>query len=199
MFHYVEPQPSDGDTGPDYGPVPCRMRDVAPAVPDAWRTCAYRQPREVALRRQALNAAGLLIGAFQNGRRHDRAVGHGADRGRSTDGADADFHWSREFSRSKTISRCATRSPSRSIRFYDRRPARPYPAFVRLQRRAEQYLEFAKSSGAGSARFASPSIACSRATPKSEGYTRNWPSDFRSQSSAGSRPTPTSVICCCSG
>src|ERR1039458_198428 len=59
------------------------------------------------------------------------------------------FSWSREFSRSRTISRCATRSPSRSIH--------PMIADLHVHTRLssdsnvapEQYLEFAKRSGRG--------------------------------------------------
>ena len=39
----------------------------------------------------------------------------------------------------------------------------------------EKYLEFAKTRAAVSARFASPSIACFRAIPKSIGSTPNYP------------------------
>ena len=70
MFHSSQPQPSDGDTGPDYGGVPA-VPDGSP--PDASRARAYA-PRES---RAAPGAqrAGLRLGAFQNGRRHDHPVG----------------------------------------------------------------------------------------------------------------------------
>ncbi|HEY6300044.1 MAG TPA: protein kinase [Candidatus Binatus sp.] len=54
VFHSSQPQPSDGDTGPDYGAVPS-VPDSGGA-PDASEP-AHTAPREVALR-QALNAQG---------------------------------------------------------------------------------------------------------------------------------------------
>jgi serine/threonine protein kinase len=53
-FHSSQPNPSDGDTGPDYGSVPSAPDGGAPA--DASEP-AHTEPREVALR-QALNAQG---------------------------------------------------------------------------------------------------------------------------------------------
>ncbi len=57
-FHSSQPQPSDGDTGPDFGAVPAVPdgNEPAPAVPDASEP-AHTTPREVALR-QALDAQG---------------------------------------------------------------------------------------------------------------------------------------------
>jgi len=54
VFHSSQPQPSDGDTGPDYGAVPS-VPDGGGA-PDASEP-AHTAPRELALR-QALNAQG---------------------------------------------------------------------------------------------------------------------------------------------
>jgi serine/threonine-protein kinase len=53
MFHSSMPQPSDGDTGPDYGPVPAVPDGGAPEAPEP----AHTDPREVSLR-QALNEQG---------------------------------------------------------------------------------------------------------------------------------------------
>jgi serine/threonine protein kinase len=53
IFHSSQPQPSDGDTGPDYGSVPSVPNGGAPDASEP----AHTQPREVALR-QALNAQG---------------------------------------------------------------------------------------------------------------------------------------------
>jgi serine/threonine protein kinase len=52
LFHSYQ-QPSDGDTGPDYGGVPSvpAPDGSAPAAPDAGEP-AHTQPREIALRRQ---------------------------------------------------------------------------------------------------------------------------------------------------
>jgi endogenous inhibitor of DNA gyrase (YacG/DUF329 family) len=53
MFHSSQPQPSDGDTGPDYGAVPGVPNGGAPGPAEPVHT----EPREIALRR-ALNAQG---------------------------------------------------------------------------------------------------------------------------------------------
>jgi len=53
IFHSSQPQPSDGDTGPDYGGVPSVPNGGAPDASEP----AHTEPREVALR-QALNAQG---------------------------------------------------------------------------------------------------------------------------------------------
>ena len=53
IFHSSQPQPSDGDTGPDYGGVPAAPDGGAPDASEP----AHTEPREVALR-QALNAQG---------------------------------------------------------------------------------------------------------------------------------------------
>jgi hypothetical protein len=52
LFHSYQ-QPSDGDTGPDYGGVPSvpAPDGSAPAAPDAGEP-AHTEPREIALRRQ---------------------------------------------------------------------------------------------------------------------------------------------------
>ena len=56
IFHSSQPQPSDGDTGPDYGSVPAVPNPDAPE-PGEPAEPAHTEPREVALR-QALNAQG---------------------------------------------------------------------------------------------------------------------------------------------
>jgi serine/threonine protein kinase len=58
IFHSAQPQPSDGDTGPEYGSIPPFPNPgaPAPAAPDASEP-AHTEPREYALR-QALNAQG---------------------------------------------------------------------------------------------------------------------------------------------
>ncbi len=61
IFHSSQPQPSDGDTGPDYGSVPAMPNPDVPnpdaPVPAGPPEPAHTEPREVALR-QALNAQG---------------------------------------------------------------------------------------------------------------------------------------------
>jgi serine/threonine protein kinase len=56
IFHSAQPQPSDGDPGPDYGSVPAVPNPDAPSPPAASEP-AHTEPREYALR-QALNAQG---------------------------------------------------------------------------------------------------------------------------------------------
>jgi len=53
MFHSPQPQPSDGDSGPDYGAVPGAPNGGAPDASEPVHT----EPREIALRRM-LNAQG---------------------------------------------------------------------------------------------------------------------------------------------
>jgi hypothetical protein len=53
MFHSSQPQPSDGDTVPDYGAPPAVPNGGAPDPGEP----AHTEPREVALR-HALNAQG---------------------------------------------------------------------------------------------------------------------------------------------
>ena len=110
----------------------------------------HTEPREIALR-HALDAQGYFVGALQDGGRHDHPLGHGADGGRSPHGASprADFHVRAEFSRSRTISRCAILSPSRSLDLM----IADLHVHTRLSSDSnvapEQYLEFAKRSGRG--------------------------------------------------
>jgi len=56
MFHSSQPQPSDGDAGPDYGAVPAVPNPGAP-VPGEPAEPTHTEPREIALRR-ALDAQG---------------------------------------------------------------------------------------------------------------------------------------------
>ena len=56
IFHSTQPQPSDGDTGPDYGSVPSAP-NPAPPVPGEPADPPHTQPREALLRR-ALDAQG---------------------------------------------------------------------------------------------------------------------------------------------
>jgi serine/threonine-protein kinase len=56
IFHSSQPQPSDGDTGPDYGSIPSVPNPGAPA-PGEPAEPAHTQPREIALRR-ALDMQG---------------------------------------------------------------------------------------------------------------------------------------------
>jgi hypothetical protein len=56
IFHSSQPQPSDGDTGPDSGAVPAIPFPGAPSAPDASEP-AHTEPREINLR-NALNAQG---------------------------------------------------------------------------------------------------------------------------------------------
>jgi hypothetical protein len=60
MFHSSQPQPSDGDTGPDYGAVPGVPNGGAPGPAEPVHT----EPREIALRR-ALNAQGYASVHFR--------------------------------------------------------------------------------------------------------------------------------------
>ena len=56
IFHSSQPQPSDGDTGPDYGSIPSVPNPGAPA-PGEPADPPHTQPREIALRR-ALDMQG---------------------------------------------------------------------------------------------------------------------------------------------
>lgn len=60
IFHSSQPQPSDGDTGPDYGGAPAAPDGGAPDASEP----AHTEPREVALR-QALNAQGYASVHFK--------------------------------------------------------------------------------------------------------------------------------------
>jgi serine/threonine protein kinase len=56
IFHSSQPQPSDGDTGPDYGSVPSEP-NPAPPAPGEPADPPHTEPREMALRR-ALDMQG---------------------------------------------------------------------------------------------------------------------------------------------
>jgi len=60
MFHSSQPQPSDGDTGPDYGSAPAAPNGGAPEPPEP----AHTDPREIALRR-ALDLQGYSSVRFR--------------------------------------------------------------------------------------------------------------------------------------
>ena len=57
LFHSWQPQPSDGDTGPDYGGVPAMPNPIPDGGAAGGPEPAHTQPREIALRRE-LDAAG---------------------------------------------------------------------------------------------------------------------------------------------
>jgi len=63
VFHSSQPQPSDGDTGPDYSSVPAIPNPEAP-VPGEPPDPVHTQPREIALRR-ALDMQGYNAVRFK--------------------------------------------------------------------------------------------------------------------------------------